>query len=51
MIETGPTAAGSVLIRKATKDTVLSIRDPFNPDGTKDIGVPKGTYVSFGLQV
>ena len=43
--------AGSVLIRRATKDIVLSIRDTSIPDGTKDIGVPKGTYVGSNWEV
>jgi hypothetical protein len=38
-------AAGHVLIREATEDTVLSIPNPVGEEGNKTIPIPKGTEV------
>jgi hypothetical protein len=40
-------AAGHVLIREATEDTVLTIPNPVGEEGSKTIPIPKGTEVHF----
>jgi hypothetical protein len=38
-------AAGHILIREATEDTVLTVPNPVGEEGSKTIPIPKGTQV------
>jgi hypothetical protein len=38
-------AAGHVMIREATEDTVLTVPNPAGEEGSKTIPIPKGTQI------